>query len=78
MNDELTQAIDLAIQNQWEEAHELVAESEHPIACWLHAVLHKIEGDISNSNYWYRRAKRSDPGVGTEAELLLIKEALQE
>ena len=31
-----------------------------PLSAWVHAVLHKIEGDASNSRYWYRRAGRPD------------------
>ena len=78
MKIEITKAIELAIQGKWDEAHELVAEMEHPLAFWLHAVLHKIEGDHSNSRYWYRMAKRSDDAIELADELLQIQSALKE
>jgi hypothetical protein len=38
-------------------AHKIVqADEADATSCWIHAVLHKIEGDIGNSRYWYRRA----------------------
>lgn len=59
MNDDLLRAIDLAIDDQWDEAHEIAQQYESDsTAQWIHAVLHKIEGDLSNSRYWYRQAGR--------------------
>jgi hypothetical protein len=47
----------LALGNQWDEAHRIVQQHEAGrTAAWIHAVLHKIEGDMENSRYWYRRA----------------------
>ena len=57
MDKNLLQAIDLAVAGQWDAAHELVQQYEtDTTAAWIHAVLHKIEGDHENSRYWYRRA----------------------
>jgi hypothetical protein len=56
VNKALLQAIDLALSGDWNAAHELVQQYEDPTASWIHAVLHKIEGDQDNSRYWYRRA----------------------
>jgi hypothetical protein len=51
------QAVDLALAGNWEAAHKIVQQHEtDPTAAWIHAVLHKIEGDPGNSRYWYRRA----------------------
>ena len=59
--DELLQAIELALDGQWNAAHEIVQEYEdNATASWIHAVLHKMEGDLSNSCYWYRRAGRNE------------------
>jgi hypothetical protein len=56
-SNDLRQAIDLALDRQWDAAHRLVQTYEtDPTAAWIHAVLHKIEGDLGNSRYWYRRA----------------------
>ena len=54
-------AIDLAIDDKWNEAHEIAQRDEsNATAQWIHAVLHKIEGDLANSRYWYRQAGRLD------------------
>jgi len=59
MQNELVRAIDLALDEQWDEAHEIAQRYESDAtAQWLHAVLHKIEGDLGNSRYWYRQAGR--------------------
>ena len=54
---ELARACDLAMADQWAAAHAIVQEDESErTACWIHAVLHKIEGDAGNARYWYRLA----------------------
>ncbi len=61
MNSELIRAIDLALDNQWEAAHNIVQQYDSDrTASWIHAVLHKIEGDRGNSLYWYARAGKTD------------------
>jgi hypothetical protein len=56
---ELLQAIELAQAGKWDAAHEVVQQYEDDAnAAWIHAVLHKIEGDLGNARYWYRRAGR--------------------
>jgi len=42
----------------WDRAHTITQEIESPDAAWLHAYLHRKEGDISNAGYWYRCAGR--------------------
>ena len=57
MHENLLRAVDLAVAGQWNAANEIVQPYEtDPTAAWIHAVLHKIEGDQDNSQYWYRRA----------------------
>ncbi len=56
MNQEVLKAIDLALSDDWDAAHKIVQQYEDTTAAWIHAVLHKIEGDQDNSRYWYRRA----------------------
>ena len=78
MKGELLKAIELALSGKWEEAHGIVQEYESDgTAAWIHAVLHKIEGDLGNSRYWYRRAGRMEH-VGDEPckELEAIKQVL--
>jgi len=58
-NKDLLTAIELALAGQWDAAHGIVQQNESDgTAAWIHAVLHKIEGDSGNSRYWYRRADR--------------------
>jgi len=58
-NDELLRAVELALAGKWDAAHELVQQYEDDAtAAWIHAVLHKVEGDPGNARYWYRRADR--------------------
>ncbi len=57
MTKNLVEAIDLALAGRWDAAHSIVQQHESDAtAAWIHAVLHKIEGDDANSRYWYRRA----------------------
>jgi len=56
---DLHQAIDLALSHNWGAAHRIVQNYDDEFACWIHAVLHKIEGDEGNSRYWYARAGRA-------------------
>lgn len=43
-------------RGDWEAAHAVVQESEQPAAAWVHAYLHRKEGDDGNAGYWYVRA----------------------
>ena len=46
----------LAKNGRWDEAHNIAQDIDTPMGSWIHAHLHLIEGDLSNSAYWYRRA----------------------
>ncbi len=72
---DLLAAIDHALAGRWDEAHELVQQHEcDALAAWIHAVLHKIEGDDSNARHWYRCAGRLDRVADApEAELRAIR-----
>lgn len=43
-------------QGNWEKAHEVAQDVDGPDGAWVHAYLHRKEGDASNAAYWYRRA----------------------
>lgn len=75
---ELLRAVNLALSGDWNAAHEIVQSFEQDAtAAWIHAVLHKIEGDPGNARYWYRHADRMNH-VADEpmAELAVIKAGL--
>ncbi len=43
-------------RGEWDKAHEIVMDDESKAAAWVHAHLHRVEGDEANAGYWYRRA----------------------
>ena len=56
-------------KGDWERAHAAVQEDESdPINALVHAHLHRVEGDLANAGYWYRRAGRGAATGGLEAE----------
>jgi hypothetical protein len=75
---DLKQAVDFAIAGDWDGAHEIAQRDERdPLHRWLHAVLHKIEGDESNSRYWYSGSGHSFEDFSShEAELTSIRDTL--
>ena len=77
-HEEMLKAIELALAGKWDDAHQIVQQREDGTAAWIHAVLHKIEGDPGNARYWYRRAGRMEH-VDDEprAELAAIQAVLQ-
>ena len=76
----LLRALWLEHHGHWAAAHDLAQQNEtDPLSCWLHAYLHRREGDPGNAGYWYRRAGRPR-FAGTEAEewQALVRTALDE
>lgn len=55
-------------KGNWNHAHELVQDLENTDAAWIHAYLHRKEGDQWNANYWYRRAGRQMPTKSLDQE----------
>lgn len=60
----------------WERAHATVQDASGPEAAWVHAHLHRIEGDAGNARYWYGCAGRADAHGPLEAERAAIIAAL--
>lgn len=80
MDKTLLKAIDLAVAGQWDAAHGIVQQYDSDMtAAWIHAVLHKMEGDLNNSRYWYRRAgKLEHVSDEPQAELAEIRKTMAE
>lgn len=77
-NSDLKLAVTAALNGDWNQAHLIAQESNNPIGHWIHAVLHKIENDESNSRYWYARARRNyEDFTDPQAELKVIAEHLE-
>jgi hypothetical protein len=62
-NDVLIEAMELDEIDDWEAAHRIVQHWTTPEANWIHAYLHRKEGDTWNANYWYDRANRVMPNT---------------
>jgi hypothetical protein len=52
------QALWWAGNDDWDKAHKIVMNEESAECAWVHAYLHRIEGDRDNAHYWYRQARR--------------------
>jgi len=72
----LLHALWLGLRGEWASAHEIVQSQGGPEAAWVHAWLHRIEGDEANAAYWYRRAGKPFGEGCTEAEGEVIARAL--
>lgn len=55
---QLTRAVELLETGAWQQAHEIVQEDKSALAAWLHGIVHTLEGDLDNAQYWYRKADR--------------------
>ena len=60
----LAKALDLLDRGDWQAAHEIVQKESSALAAWLHGIVHTLEGDLDNAQYWYRRAERPFRGAG--------------
>jgi hypothetical protein len=57
-----------AAKGGWDEAHKIVQDEETVDAAWVHAYLHRVEGDPANAGYWYRRAGKPVASDSLESE----------
>ncbi|MEI9945643.1 MAG: hypothetical protein WDN26_15670 [Chitinophagaceae bacterium] len=55
-------------KEDWEKAHTVIQDIPDKTAAWIHAYLHRKEGDIWNADYWYTRAGRKRPAVSLKEE----------
>ncbi|MEW6496873.1 MAG: hypothetical protein AB1589_30770 [Cyanobacteriota bacterium] len=44
----------------WDKAHQIVQDANDKDSAWVHAYLHRKEGDLSNAHYWYRRSEKPE------------------
>jgi hypothetical protein len=63
-------------KGDWTRAHESAQQDEGPAGAWVHAYLHRKEGDSSNAGYWYQRAGKTSPPSSFDEEWLEITESL--
>ena len=67
-NENLLKALELDKQGDWQAAHQAAQMEEGEDGYWLHAYLHRKEGDLSNAAYWYSRAGKEVPSDSLEEE----------
>ena len=63
--------------SDWHGAHRIVQDLDTSDAAWIHAHLHRVEGDLGNAAYWYARAGRPSASNGTDEEMAEIVAALR-
>jgi hypothetical protein len=63
-------------RGEWDRAHQLAQEVETKDGAWVHAYLHRKEGDPDNARYWYRRAGRAEFSASLHTEWEEIAAAL--
>ena len=75
---ELKVAVQAALDDDWHTSHDIAQNYKDTTASWLHAVLHKIEGDEWNSKYWYAKTagKKFEDFSDTTKELMAIQAIL--
>lgn len=69
-------ALGLAAAGDWDSAHTLVQDESSKEAAWVHAHLHRVEGDLDNAGYWYRRAGKPVATNDLAEERQAIEQAL--
>jgi len=76
---QLARAVELLETGAWQQAHEIVQEDKSTLAAWLHGIVHTLEGDFDNAQYWYRKADRVFRGPeAVQEELAAARRSLPE
>ena len=63
-------------KGDWNKAHELIQNLSDNNASWIHAYLHRKEGDLFNADYWYTKAGKKRPSLSLEEEWEALVAAL--
>ena len=63
-------------RGEWQRAHSLVMDDPGGDCAWVHAYLHRVEGDLANARYWYQKAAKSPASNALQAEWTAIVSAL--
>lgn len=63
-------------RGDWDAAHKVAQDVDDANGAWVHAYLHRKEGDVGNAAYWYRRAGKPVATGTLEQEWSLVVDAL--
>jgi hypothetical protein len=55
-------------KGKWDEAHKIAQDDHEKASAWVHAYLHRVEGDLGNAGYWYRQAGKPVAAGSLESE----------
>lgn len=71
-------ALWLVQKGRWDASHDVAQDIHHSEGSWIHAYLHRVEGDLGNARYWYNRAGKpaKDGGESLDEEWREIAETL--
>jgi len=72
----VVQALWHTAHGDWDAAHVLVQDDKSTDAAWVHAHLHRVEGDLRNAAYWYNRADKPVNEASLDAEWISLVQAL--
>jgi len=72
----ILKALGLVAAGDWNGAHRLVQDETSNEAAWVHEYLHRVEGDLDNAGYWYRRAGKPAATGDLQEERKAIEKAL--
>ncbi len=72
------QALWYDYQDDWHKSHKLIDTQSDKDCAWVHAYLHRKEGDLSNARYWYRRSGRAESKLSLAQERQQIARTLLE
>lgn len=85
LNSEQIQSYSLAVQalwydyqGDWNKSHKLIDHESSKDCAWVHAYLHRVEGDLWNARYWYRRSGKPESKLSLNEERQQITQALLE
>jgi len=67
-----------AANGNWNEAHRIAQDIDDRSGAWVHAHLHRAEGDLGNARYWYRQAAQQESTDSLETEWAgIVRELLR-
>lgn len=59
-------------KEDWESSHNIAQDISDRHGSWIHAYLHRKEGDLSNARYWYHKAGKSEPAMSLREEWKML------
>lgn len=70
------QALWYDYQDDWHRSHKTIDHASDRDSAWVHAYLHRKEGDLSNARYWYRRSGKPESSLSLSQEQQQIAQVL--